>query len=152
MRLSQRLLGGFLFIILVLVALVVTSVDRRVRERLLQQAAAGLLREARLVALTPFADSSADSLANELGRTLGHRVTLIAADGTVLGDSEFDGAPLRQLENHGTRPEVVSAIAHDTGTAVRRSASAGDVEVYAAVRDAGGVARVSMSFAVQSLV
>ena len=152
MRLSQRLLGGFLFIILVLVALVVTSVDRRVRERLLQQAAAGLLREARLVALTPFADSSADSLANELGRTLGHRVTLIAANGTVLGDSEFDGAPLRQLENHGTRPEVVSAIAHDTGTAVRRSASAGDVEVYAAVRDAGGVARVSMSFAVQSLV
>ncbi|MBK8248625.1 MAG: HAMP domain-containing protein [Gemmatimonadetes bacterium] len=152
MRLSQRLLGGFLFIILVLVALVVTSVERRVRERLLEQAAAGLLREARLVAMVTAGASNPDSLADQMGAALGHRVTLIATDGRVTGDSEFDDASLVQLENHRSRPEVVSATRHDTGTAVRRSASAGDVEVYAAVRDGDGVARVSLTFATQSLV
>ena len=152
MRLSQRLLGGFLLIILVLVALVVTSVERRVRERLLEQAAAGLLREARLVATATTDPANPDSLADALGTTLGHRVTLIAGDGRVIGDSEFDGPALTQMENHRTRPEVVSAGLRDTGTAVRRSASAGDVEVYAAVRDGDGFARVSLAFATQSLI
>ncbi len=152
MRLSQRLLGGFLLIILFLVVLVMTSVDRRVRERLLDQAGAGLLREARLVAAATQPGLSADSIADALGETIQHRVTLIAPDGRVIGDSEFDGTPLAQLENHGSRPEVVSARQADSGTAVRRSASAGDIEVYAAARDDAGIARVSLSFAEQALV
>ncbi|MEP7344532.1 MAG: ATP-binding protein, partial [Gemmatimonadaceae bacterium] len=78
---------------------------------------------------------------------LSRRVTLIARDGTVLGDSEFDDDALGRLENHSNRPEVVAALANGEGTSQRVSASAGDPELYAAVRTPLGVARVSSTTA-----
>ncbi|MGQ0648302.1 MAG: ATP-binding protein [Gemmatimonadaceae bacterium] len=147
MRLSQRLLVGFLFVIVVLVALVVFSVDRRVRGRLLDQTSAVLIREARLIGSSWHDAATADSVADAQGGLLDHRITLIDLDGRVLGDSEFDGPTLSQLENHASRPEVVAARRDGEGTAVRVSASAGDREIYAAVRHPLGVARVSLSIA-----
>ena len=37
------------------------------------------------------------------------RVTLVASDGSVLGDSELDGEALAAVENHGERPEILQA-------------------------------------------
>lgn len=48
--------------------------------------------------------------APELGRLLGVRVTLVASDGTVLGDSGVPGGDVRNMENHGRRPEVLAAL------------------------------------------
>jgi len=48
------------------------------------------------------------------------RVTIIDRDGVVLADSEHDPAT---MENHGQRPEVLQALAGQTGAAVRRSAT-----------------------------
>ena len=152
MKLSQRLLLGFLCVIAVLVLLVVISVDRRVRERLLEQTSAALVREARLIGAGWTPGMNADSLANAQGALLQHRVTLIDSAGRVVGDSEFEGPALQSLENHATRPEVVAALATGTGTAVRLSPSAGDREIYAAVRHPMGVARVSLSIASHGLV
>ena len=56
------------------------------------------------------------------------RLTLIAADGTVLADSAAAG----RLANHADRPEVRDALADGTGTAVRTSATTGQPYVYAA--------------------
>lgn len=147
MRLSQRLLAGFLVVIVVLVALVVTSVDRRVRDRLLTQASGSLIREARLLGASWRPGMDADSLADAQGALLGHRVTLVDSTGRVVGDSEFDGDALLRLEDHARRPEVVQATAAGEGTAVRASPSAGDREIYAAVRHPLGMARVSLSIA-----
>jgi signal transduction histidine kinase len=151
-RLSQRLLSGFLFVIVVLVALVVVSVDRRVRERLLEQTSTSLLREARLIGAAWSAGTSADSLADAQGALLQHRVTLIDGAGRVIGDSEFDPPALGQLENHSARPEVIAARRLGEGSAVRQSPSAGDREIYAAVAHPLGVARVSRSIASHDVV
>ena len=47
-----------------------------------------------------------DDEADRMGQLAGIRVTLIAEDGRVLGDSAEDGPALAALENHGQRPEV----------------------------------------------
>src|SRR5687768_10675389 len=47
---------------------------------------------------------SFDETADTLGGVIGLRVTLIAHDGTVLGDSAVDRAGLAALENHAGRP------------------------------------------------
>ena len=110
MSLSRRLLAGSLLVIGVLVTLVVLSLDWRLSVRLRDDTTAELLREAQLVATSWQADIDPDALANRAGAALGHRVTLIGADGVVLGDSEFDQPALGTLENHRTRPEVVAAM------------------------------------------
>ncbi len=53
-----------------------------------------------------------DALAKRLGGQIDARVTIMASDGTVLGDSEEDPAA---MENHGDRPEVIEAMAEGTG-------------------------------------
>ncbi len=146
MRLSQRLIFGFLIVVVLLVTAVVTIVDLRVRERFLAEATNGLLREARLASAGWTSHSNADSLADALGESAGHRVTLIDSAGRVIGDSEFDGEPLGRLENHATRPEIAAARRDGSATSVRPSTSLGHLEVYAAVRHPLGVARVSMPF------
>jgi signal transduction histidine kinase len=86
----------------------------------------------------------ADALANRLGKESGHRVTLIDSTGRVIGDSEFDRPELDQLENHASRPEVVEARATGKGSSTRRSPSAGDQELYVALRTPLGFTRVSL--------
>lgn len=147
MRLTQRLLLGSLLLIGTFLVLVVVSFDRRLGRRLKDDTNAEILRDARLVAVQWFPGLNADSLADVAGAALARRVTLIARDGTVLGDSEFDEDALGRLENHSTRPEVVAALATGEGTSQRVSASAGDEELYAAVRARLGVARVSSTTA-----
>jgi signal transduction histidine kinase len=129
----------------VLVTLVVAILDGRLRLRFYEESSAQLVREARLVAAQWRPGLSVDSLANEAGRALGHRVTLIDSSGVVVGDSEFDPPALERLENHLTRPEVAEASRAGSGVARRVSPSAGDEELYAAVRMPGGFARVSVS-------
>src|SRR5262245_37561112 len=73
-----------------------------------------------------------DAEADQLGSRLGARVTLIAPDGRVLGDSAEPLDNLPTLENHATRPEVLAAQATGLGTARRFSATLGIDMLYAA--------------------
>ena len=145
MKLAERLLAGSLIIVSVLVLAIVAIAGGRLRARLAAEQRDELLRDARLVASQWRAGVDADTLANTAGRALDYRVTLISADGTVLGDSQFDGPELRRLENHAARPEVVAARSGAVGSATRFSPSAGDEELYVAVRhDPLGFVRVSI--------
>jgi two-component system, OmpR family, phosphate regulon sensor histidine kinase PhoR len=150
-RLSHRLLVASLVSIIALLIAVVAIIDLQLRTRLRDDMAFELGREARLVAVQwtgapadSLGNRRVDSLANVSGAALGHRVTLIDSTGRVVGDSEFDDPALSQLENHRTRPEVVDAMREGTGSARRLSTSAGDEELYVAVRTPRGVARVSV--------
>ncbi|GAC1485689.1 MAG: phosphate regulon sensor histidine kinase PhoR [Candidatus Limnocylindrales bacterium] len=95
-----------------------------------------------------------DPLAHRLGASAGVRVTLIAPDGLVLGESDEDR---RTMENHAGRPEVAAALAGGVGNIVRHSDTVGRDLLYIAVpvRDAGallGVARTALPLtALQSL-
>ncbi len=79
-----------------------------------------------------------DPLADRLGQAASARVTVIAQDGTVLGDSALTIEQVRQLDNHGTRPEVVAALANGRGVARRFSATLRTDMLYVAVPLARG--------------
>ncbi len=83
-------------------------------------------------------------LANDIGRTLGVRVTLIDKDGKVLGDSELTPEGVASVENHSDRPEVMAALESGRGTSIRQSATVGVPFIYVAVKlDDGSVLRVA---------
>jgi signal transduction histidine kinase len=147
MKLAQRLLLGSLLVVSVLAVVVMVVIDRRLHARLTEESTDELAREARLVAAQWTPGVGPDALADAAGIALGHRVTLVDSTGRVVGDSKFDDSALAHLENHAARPEIVAARRAGTGAAVRVSPSAGDAEMYVAVRAPLGVARVSRTTA-----
>lgn len=104
----------------------------QIQARLITEATliADLLAQAPHLATPEQLDAEADRLA----RTVEGRVTLIAADGTVTGDSEQTLDEIRQLDNHAGRPEIVSARASGVGVSQRFSTTVDTDMVYVAVR------------------
>ncbi len=144
MRLTTRLLLGLVLGVSLLLAAVIAVLDRRLYARIGEQQVSQLQSEARLLAGQWRDPAAADAVADAAGVATGHRVTLISTDGVVLGDSDFDPPRLGRLENHRTRPEVDDALRRGSGQSRRVSASAGDEELYVAVRMPLGVSRVSV--------
>jgi two-component system phosphate regulon sensor histidine kinase PhoR len=98
-----------------------------------------LASEARLAAellsqvdATP-AMAGLDTEADRIGGFVDARVTFIAADGRVVGDSAEPFEGLASLENHGQRPEVLEALAHGFGRARRYSTTVRTDMLYVAV-------------------
>ena len=72
-----------------------------------------------------------------------YRLTWIAADGTVLCDTQAD---TKTLENHGSREEVQQALATGEGESARYSATLLEKTIYLATRlKDGGVLRISVA-------
>jgi two-component system phosphate regulon sensor histidine kinase PhoR len=95
------------------------SLERRERAALVDQAVARLEAQASL--LSPEVTtgiSEGDAWARRVSTRAKARVTVIAADGRVVADSD---EPSSQMENHADRPEVVAALAERSGHAVRFS-------------------------------
>jgi len=87
-----------------------------------------------------------DALAKRLGEQTDTRITIIAVDGTVLGDSEEDPA---NMENHANRPEIKDALNTGFGESTRFSITLGQKMMYVAVPISNqgevlGIARVSL--------
>jgi two-component system phosphate regulon sensor histidine kinase PhoR len=71
----------------------------------------------------PLTVERVDPLADRLGKAAAARITVVAPDGRVLGDSGFTPSEVRRLENHGHRPEVREALARGQGRTRRHSTS-----------------------------
>ena len=71
-----------------------------------------------------------DALAIEWSRILSARVTIIASDGTVLGESHEDRAT---MDNHILRPEVQESLSAGVGRSIRFSSTVGFDMMYVAV-------------------
>jgi len=99
--------------------------------------------------------SDLDALAKKLGGEINARITIIALDGKVLGDSMEDPST---MENHATRPEVKDALSSGLGESTRFSTTLGEQMMYVAVpvinqSKVVGVARVALPLiAVQNSV
>jgi two-component system, OmpR family, phosphate regulon sensor histidine kinase PhoR len=95
--------------------------DERIEDTLVAEArmAADLLARGGPIASVAEGDEEAD----RLGELLGARVTFIAADGRVAGDSAETLDGVAAMENHRDRPEVVAAGASGLGRARRYSAT-----------------------------
>lgn len=75
----------------------------------------------------------APRVATAISRSVDARVTFIAPDGVVIGDSEVPEGRLAGLENHGSRPEVLEALRTGSGSAIRYSATLRTEMLYTAV-------------------
>jgi two-component system phosphate regulon sensor histidine kinase PhoR len=98
-----------------------------------------LADEARLIAellsqATSLDDRALDSEADRLGQLVSSRITFVAEDGRVLGDSTQPADSLNSLENHAQRPEIVAARERGTGTSQRYSTTVDTDMLYVAVR------------------
>jgi two-component system, OmpR family, phosphate regulon sensor histidine kinase PhoR len=95
--------------------------------------------------------ASTDAIADRMGAMLGSRVTIVLADGRVVGDSELSREAVAAVENHASHPEVRDALRSGKGRAERYSTTLGHDLMYVAQRfdHMGGTAvvRVSKSLA-----
>jgi len=128
------------YIILILASMIALGVylTSFVRQIYLNDLQSRMADEARLVGKEiapnfPLAGSATnlDSLARQWGDTLGARLTIIAPDGTVLGESQQASTT---MPNQSDRPEVIQAMADGVGSAIRLSDTLGINMVYTAVR------------------
>jgi two-component system, OmpR family, phosphate regulon sensor histidine kinase PhoR len=119
--------------------LVAVLIALPLRAQLLRAIERNLVAEARLAAALlqeHHTDGSVDALdreADQIGAFTAARVTLIAADGRVVGDSAEATAALRTLDNHGARPEVLNARRTGVGIERRFSATVGMDLLYVAI-------------------
>jgi two-component system phosphate regulon sensor histidine kinase PhoR len=75
-----------------------------------------------------------DDEADRLGTLVGVRVTFIAPDGKVIGDSTRDGPDLAAMENHAQRPEIAEASRRHTEVLIRRYSTTTEYDtLYAAM-------------------
>jgi two-component system, OmpR family, phosphate regulon sensor histidine kinase PhoR len=119
-------------IALVVAGLLMAETTRRAGNARLEET---LVEEARLAAeLLQSAEplDHPDAEADRMGNLVSARVTLIAADGGVIGDSSEPVDVLPTLENHIARPEIVAAAHGGIGRARRHSATLGIDMMYVA--------------------
>jgi two-component system, OmpR family, phosphate regulon sensor histidine kinase PhoR len=83
-----------------------------------------------------------DELAKRLGERTDIRITIIALDGTVVGESHQD---LAQVGNHAGRREVQDALAHGHGSDLHRSETVGYEMLYVAVPIQRGAATIGIA-------
>lgn len=105
---------------------------------LMEEAYAGETRQRLTMALSLAegyrpADGDYAAMARQVGErasgSLRMRFTVLAADGTVLGDSQAETA---EMENHAERPEVRDARQTGSGEDVRQSQTTGERQMYRA--------------------
>ena len=103
-----------------------------------------LHEEARGLAARSVGDAEVRAFVVRAARGTDSRVTLVARDGSVLGDSNLSAEEVGRAENHGKRPEVAAAMGGRIGRDVRTSATVGAALLYVAVplHEGGGVTGV----------
>lgn len=133
-----RIALPYMLLILAAMAILSLVLTRVTRASALQELQEGLTVQARAVAesAAPLLQGAGDPaqldlLARRWAGLLGARVTVIDAEGVVLGDSE---RPYQLMENHLLRPEVQEARRSGSGVSLRSSESVEKEMMYAAVR------------------
>lgn len=104
----------------------------RVREDLVVRTRL-LVRDAARLDAPPDDRIAWDALADVLGKSAEGRVTIIATDGVVVGDSDVATGELARVENHAQRPEFVTALAGGIGSGARLSRTVHDRMMYVAL-------------------
>jgi two-component system phosphate regulon sensor histidine kinase PhoR len=115
-----------------------TMMSWSVRQSVGDRIERSLINEARLAAETlshrrPATPAELDAEADAVGRLVAARVTFIAPDGTVVGDSELSAEQLQSAGNHKDRPEIQQARREGLGVERRYSATLDIDMLYVAV-------------------
>ena len=148
---------GLAALLAVLLLVVNLCIDLSLPPLLIGRIRGDLQREAVLARQTfasvPWSVREVNPLAHELARQTALRVTVIARDGTVIGESDKPPEALAEIKNHLYRPEVQAALREGAGSDTRRSDTIGVDLMYVAVT-AGtqGFVRVALPLHEISLV
>jgi len=145
MKLANRLLLFSVGLIGVLMVVIVYLVVVRLYHRIRDERIAELSREARLVAAQWSGGSDPEALVRVASATLDGRVTLIDATGTIVADAELGGIPSGRVGTRARRPEVARAREASVGVGVGETSSGSGEELYVAVREPVGIARVAVN-------
>jgi two-component system phosphate regulon sensor histidine kinase PhoR len=135
LRIHHPLFAGFVGVIGLLVLFIVVLAGRGIRRELTETTADALTRELALATAlaeaTPLTTSAQD-VARSITARIGHRVTLIAADGQVVGDSDVRADRLGDIPNQAQRPEVLAALLQEAGFVGQESEPDGVPVMYGA--------------------
>ncbi len=151
MGFRTKLVWSYIFLIVLITGCFYIYFNQSLQKIMIEESRANLTRQgdlARLLVMNDQKVKTVQQLAESLGAASKARVTLIALNGTVMGDSDVGQAHLAQLENHLQRPEVQEALKNGSGTALRYSDTLQTTMVYSAVSygnaTTGGIIRLAM--------
>lgn len=132
-----RILFPYILLLLGVLAALSLYLSSALRSTYLERTEASLLAEARLVRseiepilLANPSDPQINQTARTAAKLLTNRVTVILADGRVVGESD---KPVGELANHLNRPEVQVALLNQEDTEIRHSDTLKADLLYAAV-------------------
>ena len=141
-------------IVIAVMSILAVYMTNSIRNTQMEQLRSHLTTQARLIADISLSDlsisssyDSIDQLAKKEGEEINARITIIAQDGTVLGDTWEDPAT---MENHASRPEIMAVLAaENSGESIRYSSTTGQNMMYIAVPISGadgisGVVRIAL--------
>jgi len=141
LRININLKIALIFCVIIAVVLVgiFAYLDSSLRSYIYKRIRAALIKEtllARMFLEKEFPGypeyKTIDKIADEAGKTLEARVTIIRLDGKVFGDSDLDGMNLANMENHLYRKEVQQALKSGIGESVRFSTTVKKRMLYVA--------------------
>jgi signal transduction histidine kinase len=82
---------------------------------------------------------------HRLSRAWGRRITVISREGHVIAESEEPSEMVPRIGSHSDRPEIVTALAGQTGTAKRHSETINQDLIYVAIPGGPGAVRLAAS-------
>jgi two-component system, OmpR family, phosphate regulon sensor histidine kinase PhoR len=148
---QSKLILSFVAILAIPFAFIYLNLDKRLQDSALEDIKASLTKQALVIEDLVTADHSLDkgrdvldTISKSLGARIAARISIIAADGTVLADSDRTQQEIQGMENHAGRPEVITALNDQIGSQVRYSRTLKINMLYIAVpvKDNGSVRAV----------
>jgi two-component system phosphate regulon sensor histidine kinase PhoR len=124
MGFRTKLVLSYIFLIATITGSFFFYFNYTLQQEMIVESRANLASQTQLAGLLVACDkkvTSPQQLAALIGTTIKARVTLIAPDGTVIGDSDVGPAQLAQIENHLQRPEIQEALKNGIGSDLRYS-------------------------------
>lgn len=134
-RVFQSILLSSMLVLAAAVCVILITVHSQFSE----ERKAEIRNEATYIA--SFCNGGGEDFLSGTGKNFQNRITLIAADGTVLYDNFKNSS---ELDNHADRPEIIAALQNGSGEEVRISDTLGTETFYYAVKlENGNVLRLA---------
>jgi two-component system phosphate regulon sensor histidine kinase PhoR len=141
MGFRTKLVLSYIFLTALITGSFYAYFNYSLQKEMIEESRANLTSQTQLARLLVVSDKQVtppQQLAATIGTAIRARVTLIAPDGKVIGDSDVGASRLAQIENHLQRPEVQEAIKNGSGSAIRYSDTVRTSMLYSAVTYGGG--------------
>jgi two-component system phosphate regulon sensor histidine kinase PhoR len=124
MGFRTKLVLSYIFLIALITGSFYLYFSHTLQKGMIEESRANLASQTQLARLLIMSDKQVtppQQLAESIGTVIKARVTLIAPNGTVIGDSDVGQARLAHVENHLQRPEIQEALKNGSGSALRYS-------------------------------